>query len=197
MKLAARDGKLEGYTDDQVALMIKYGRDDQDACKCLRWNHIWCINICLCKSCSSDKENLEHHDKFINDVYDVFHDELSKSCDVDQLNMPTHSLLLDIPLTTAIASSDKEGVTHQSATGLPTSAKKKKKKKRGGTSRRTDRDRDLTDTSAIMTDKKLLMDRSQSKELAGPSEKAAGVQKSPPKLFKPRRKVKKQEASRR
>ena len=83
MKIAVRDGKVEGYTEDQVALMIKYGRDGEDACKCLRWNHIWCINICLCKSCSKDKENLEHYDRFFNEVYSVFQDDLTRSCNLD------------------------------------------------------------------------------------------------------------------
>ena len=94
-------GEIAGHhTEQELKQMAKYADEKGDACACLRWNHIWCLNVCMCKSCkrtgcvASDveagKSELTEEEKTKNyfklvlaKPADDFLDFVSKSCDFD------------------------------------------------------------------------------------------------------------------
>ena len=98
-------------------MMAKYGNDKEDACSCLRWNHICCLNCCMCKSCNGKTK--DHFDKFEETTYYEFQDYVSKSCDFDKDKdkpLPKEILADDVDFAQAIASDDEKV---PKATGLP------------------------------------------------------------------------------
>lgn len=95
--IKARTGPLEGVSEADRMLIIKYSNDEDDNCGACRWNHIWCINVCLAKSCRKDKSQRSHYNKYIREVYSVFEDELKMASenDVPKLRPPKGETIED------------------------------------------------------------------------------------------------------
>ena len=65
----------------QREMILKYSAPEDDACGCCRWNHILCVHCCLCRGCSKKKDKV--YTDYKKDVYEVFMDNVAKSCDID------------------------------------------------------------------------------------------------------------------